>query len=103
MFIAPAPRILYYRLQASTINGCCLSPAPDRTSASAVLRAGVLPAGRTAELAWDSWERPAVYDWLSEQGVSEEEQRKVFNVGIGMCAVVPASDAAAGLVIGRVV
>jgi phosphoribosylformylglycinamidine cyclo-ligase len=63
----------------------------------------VLPEGRTAELDWDSWERPAVYDWLTEQGVSEEEQRKVFNVGIGMCAVLPASDEAAGRVIGRVV
>ena len=63
----------------------------------------VLPAGRTAELDWDSWERPAVYDWLSEQGVSEEEQRRVFNLGIGMCAVVPPSDAVAGQVIGRVV
>ena len=63
----------------------------------------VMPKGRTAELDWDSWERPAVYEWLTEQGVSEEEQRKVFNVGIGMCAVVPASDAAAGPVIGRVV
>ena len=30
-----------------------------------------------------------VYGWLTEQGVSEEEQRRVFNVGIGMCAVVP--------------
>jgi phosphoribosylformylglycinamidine cyclo-ligase len=63
----------------------------------------VLPEGRSAELDWESWERPAVYDWLTEQGVSEEEQRKVFNVGIGMCAVVPASDAGAGRVIGRVV
>jgi phosphoribosylformylglycinamidine cyclo-ligase len=63
----------------------------------------VLPEGRSAELDWDAWRRPAVYDWLTERGVSEEEQRKVFNVGIGMCAVVPASDAAAGLVIGRVV
>ena len=63
----------------------------------------MLPEGRSAELDWESWERPAVYDWLTEQGVSEEEQRKVFNVGIGMCAVVPASDAGAGRVIGRVV
>jgi phosphoribosylformylglycinamidine cyclo-ligase len=63
----------------------------------------VLPKGCRAELDWDSWERPAVYNWLTEQGVSEEEQRKVFNVGVGMCAVVPASDAAAGQVIGRVV
>ena len=63
----------------------------------------VLPEGRSAELDWDSWPRPPVYEWLTEQGVSEEEQLKVFNVGIGMCAVVPASDAGAGQVIGRVV
>ena len=60
----------------------------------------VLPDGRDAEIDWDSWERPPVYAWLTEQGVSEEEQRRVFNVGIGMCAVVPAADAGAGQVIG---
>ena len=63
----------------------------------------VLPDGAGIELDWDSWERPAVYGWLTEQGVSEEEQRRVFNVGIGMCAVVPQSDAGAGTVIGRIV
>jgi phosphoribosylformylglycinamidine cyclo-ligase len=63
----------------------------------------VLPEGRTAEIDWESWERPPVYAWMTEQGVSEEEQRRVFNIGIGMCAVVPASDASAGQVIGRVV
>jgi phosphoribosylformylglycinamidine cyclo-ligase len=63
----------------------------------------VLPDGVRAELDWDSWPRPPVYDWLGEQGVAEEEQRRVFNVGIGMCAVVPASDAGAGAVIGSVV
>jgi phosphoribosylformylglycinamidine cyclo-ligase len=61
----------------------------------------VLPAGLRAEIDWASWERPAVYGWLDEQGVPEEEQRRVFNLGIGMCAVVPESDAGAGLVIGR--
>jgi phosphoribosylformylglycinamidine cyclo-ligase len=65
--------------------------------------ARVLPDGLRAELDWDSWQRPPVYDWLSEQGVAEDEQRRVFNVGIGMCAVVPTSDAGAGTVIGRVV
>jgi phosphoribosylformylglycinamidine cyclo-ligase len=63
----------------------------------------VLPDGVRAELDWHSWQRPPVYDWLTEQGVAEDEQRRVFNVGIGMCAVVPASDAGAGTVIGRVV
>ena len=63
----------------------------------------VLPDGVGVELDWDSWERPAVYAWLDEQGVAEEEQRRVFNLGVGMCAVVPTADAGAGAVIGRLV
>ena len=60
----------------------------------------VLPTGVRAEIDWDAWERPPVFDWLAEQGVDEEEARRVFNLGIGMCAVVadPPPDA---LVIGR--
>ena len=42
-----------------------------------------------------------MYAWLDEQGISEDEQRRVFNLGVGMCAVVPEADAGAGLVIGR--
>jgi phosphoribosylformylglycinamidine cyclo-ligase len=63
----------------------------------------VLPAGLNAEISWDAWQRPPVYDWLSEQGVAEEEQRRVFNLGIGMCAVVPPSDAVAEAAIGSIV
>src|SRR5438093_7828353 len=62
----------------------------------------VLPEGRGPDIEWDAWERPPVFAWLTDQGVDEEEQRRVFNVGIGMCAVVPASDAGAGLAIGRI-
>ena len=61
----------------------------------------VLPDGLGVELDWDSWERPPAYAWLDERGVDEEEQRRVFNLGIGMCAVVPEPDAAAGTVIGK--
>jgi len=61
----------------------------------------VLPKGREAAIDWNAWERPAVFDWLTEHGVEEEEQRRVFNLGIGMCAVVPAGDAGSGTVIGR--
>jgi phosphoribosylformylglycinamidine cyclo-ligase len=61
----------------------------------------VLPDGLSAEIDWDAWKRPPVYSWLAEQGVEEEELRRVFNLGIGMCAVVPERDAAAGVVIGR--
>ena len=63
--------------------------------------ARVLPDGVTAEIEWDAWERPPVYAWLDERGIEEEEQRRVFNLGIGMCAVVAATDAGGGAVIGR--
>jgi phosphoribosylformylglycinamidine cyclo-ligase len=49
----------------------------------------VLPDGLAARIDWESWERPPVFEWLSGQGVEEDELRRVFNVGIGMCAVVP--------------
>ena len=62
-----------------------------------------LPAGVRAELDWDAWERPPAFHWLAEQGVEEDELRRVFNCGIGMCAVVPASDVADELAIGRIV
>ena len=61
----------------------------------------VLPPGIGVEIEWDAWARPPVYAWLDEQGVEEEEQRRVFNLGIGMCAVVPEQDARAVTVIGR--
>ena len=64
----------------------------------------VLPSGVGALIDAGAWERHPVFEWLAEQGVPESEQRSVFNLGIGMCAVVPATDAGrAGLpVIGRI-
>lgn len=60
----------------------------------------VLPAELDVELDWDAWERPPVFHWLARH-VEEAELRRVFNLGIGFCAVVtePADD----LVIGRIV
>jgi phosphoribosylformylglycinamidine cyclo-ligase len=52
-----------------------------------------LPAGLRARVDPAAWTRPAVFDWLAARDVSEEEQRRVFNLGIGYCAVVPPSDA----------
>jgi phosphoribosylformylglycinamidine cyclo-ligase len=63
----------------------------------------VLPEGVSVEIEWEAWERPPVYAWLDGHGVEEEEQRRVFNLGIGMCAVVPAADARTKTVIGRLV
>ncbi len=60
----------------------------------------VLPEGRTAELDWDSWERPPVFGWLARH-VAEAELRRVFNLGIGWCAVV-ATPEPGDTVIGRI-
>jgi phosphoribosylformylglycinamidine cyclo-ligase len=61
----------------------------------------VLPAGRTAEIDWDSWKRPAVFEWLA-QHVEQEELRRVFNLGIGFCAVADPAEAEDELVIGEI-
>ena len=64
--------------------------------------ARVVPEGLRAELDWNSWPRPPVFEWLARH-VDEEELRRIFNLGIGFCAVVPAADAADNdLVIGRI-
>jgi phosphoribosylformylglycinamidine cyclo-ligase len=49
----------------------------------------VLPDGLEARIDWTAWTRPRVFTWLAEQGIEEDELRRVFNLGIGMCAVVP--------------
>jgi phosphoribosylformylglycinamidine cyclo-ligase len=47
----------------------------------------VLPPDRSAEIDWDAWERPPVFHWLGRH-VDEDELRRVFNLGVGWCAVV---------------
>ena len=59
----------------------------------------VLPDGLTARIDWDAWERPPVFAWLARH-VPEDELRRVFNLGIGYCAVL--ADPGDGLVIGRI-
>jgi phosphoribosylformylglycinamidine cyclo-ligase len=62
--------------------------------------ARVVPDGLRAEIEWNAWERPPVFHWLARH-VEEDELRRVFNLGIGYCAIVvePAPDE---LVIGRI-
>jgi phosphoribosylformylglycinamidine cyclo-ligase len=60
----------------------------------------IVPDGLRAEIDWATWERPSVFEWLARH-VDEEELRRVFNLGIGFCAVVP--DPGDALVIGRIV
>ena len=62
--------------------------------------ARVVPDGLRAEIDWESWERLPVFRWLARH-VEEDELRRVFNLGVGYCAVVP--EATGGQVIGRIV
>ena len=65
--------------------------------------ARALPDGMRAVVEPESWERPAVFQWLADEGVAEHELRRVFNLGIGYCVVVPAANARPGdRVIGRI-
>jgi phosphoribosylformylglycinamidine cyclo-ligase len=60
----------------------------------------VVPAGRSAEIDWYAWERPPVFNWLARHA-EEDELRRVFNLGIGWCAVVRDTEPG-DLVIGRI-
>jgi len=65
--------------------------------------ARVLPAGVGAIVDPASWQRLPVFGWLAERGVPEEELRRVFNLGIGYCAVIPSAAAGpADTVIGTI-
>ena len=64
----------------------------------------VLPDGLGAVVDPAAWERPEVFGWLAENGVAEDELRRVFNIGIGYCAIIPPADVEDGdLVIGKIV
>jgi phosphoribosylformylglycinamidine cyclo-ligase len=64
--------------------------------------ARVLPEGLEAEIDWEAWTRPPVFEWLARH-VDESELRRVFNLGIGYCAVVRELDDDDDAVIGRIV
>ncbi len=60
----------------------------------------VLPPGVRPVIDWRAWERPPVFGWLARH-VDEDELRRVFNLGIGYCAVVSEAPAD-NLVVGRI-
>jgi len=49
--------------------------------------ARVVPDGLHAEIDWESWARPPVFGWLARH-IEEQEPRRVFNRGVGWCAIV---------------
>ena len=53
----------------------------------------VLPEHCKAVIDSDSWQPPAVFDWLQEQGnISQREMYRALNCGIGMVVAIPAPE-----------
>jgi phosphoribosylformylglycinamidine cyclo-ligase len=60
----------------------------------------VLPEDAAAKIDANSWTRPAVFDWLQEQGnVEQEEMYRVLNCGVGMVLSIDADKAEQALAI----
>ncbi|MCR9230686.1 MAG: phosphoribosylformylglycinamidine cyclo-ligase [bacterium] len=56
----------------------------------------ILPQNRRIDLKRSAWEVPAVFDWLQSLGdIDEAEMFRVFNMGIGLVAIVRAQHAEA--------
>lgn len=51
----------------------------------------VVPDGLAIEVDWSAWSRPEIFGLVASAGVSEEEMRRVFNLGIGFVFAVPES------------
>lgn len=50
----------------------------------------IIPEGLNIKINWNSWKTPAIFKLIQENGnISDSEMRKVFNMGIGLIAVVP--------------
>ena len=49
----------------------------------------VIPKDLTLEINWDSWSVPPIFNLIKKTGnISESEMRKVFNMGIGLVAII---------------
>ncbi len=53
----------------------------------------VVPENLSIKINWDAWELPPIFQLIRESGkISDDEMRKVFNIGIGLVAIVAAKD-----------
>lgn len=60
----------------------------------------MFPARVGAVIDTASWQRPAIFDWLQQQGrVADEEMWRVFNCGVGFAVIVPRLKADAALAV----
>lgn len=60
----------------------------------------MFPTGVGAVIDTASWQRPAIFDWLQQQGrVADDEMWRVFNCGVGFALIVPRLKADAALAV----
>ncbi len=53
----------------------------------------IIPKGLSVDIFWDNWKRPKIFELIQTTGgVDEEEMRSVFNMGMGLIAVVSKKD-----------
>ena len=53
----------------------------------------IIPEGLSLKINWSAWELPAIFKLIQSTGnTPDEEMRKVFNIGIGLIAVVDKND-----------
>ncbi len=58
----------------------------------------VLPEDCRAVIDSSAWQRPAIFDWLQQQGnIADSEMYRTFNCGIGMALVIAAAQAEAAM------
>jgi len=87
------PTKIYVReLKALRSTGMLLAAAHITGSGLEANFERVVPKDLKARFTWD-WKRPAIFDRIQKGGgVSEEEMRRVFNLGVGIAFVVKAAD-----------
>jgi phosphoribosylformylglycinamidine cyclo-ligase len=53
----------------------------------------ILPEGLELKINWEAWKMPPIFKLIQETGnISDEEMRSVFNLGIGLVAVISKKD-----------
>jgi len=85
------PTAIYAPLVRSAALGGLVHAAAHVTGGGLEENLGrVLPEGLAAEIRWGSWPVPAVIEVIGElPGITEQDLRATFNLGVGMALVVP--------------
>ena len=86
-----APTRIYSRLVKTLIDNIPVLGMANITGGGLVENLPrCLPEGLRAEVDYTSWKRPEIFNVIQNAGeIEEEEMKRVFNLGIGYCLVVP--------------